>query len=295
MNTTLDHWEVLEAVVQAGSFAAAAARMNRSQSTISYAISCLQEQFGTPLLEKRRRRTQLTEAGKTLLAQAEPLLAGFRALEQGSALPGPGKKTRLTVYADSLYPSERLFGALSELTRLYPDIHPQVHRTPFITPAQKFTNIGADLCLTCLPVGEQFVKPIVDIRIRAVARVDHPLHTVNRELTRLDLIQHLAVIIENSNGPQPRRQPHSESQPHVIVNTIDSAIQAVRSGICFGWLPVYRIASHLKSGELISLPLPLGGERSVRIFLVLKDVDSARSESKVLADLLGAYRELEVL
>jgi DNA-binding transcriptional LysR family regulator len=295
MNTTLDQWEVLEAVVKAGSFAAAAARMHRSQSTISYAISRLQEQFNNPLLEMKGRRAHLTEAGKTLLAQAEPLLAGFRTLEQDAASSGPGTKTRLNVSADSLFPSERLFSALSKLTRLYPGVHPQVHRTPFITSAREFTDFGADLCITCLPAGEQFVKPIVDIRIRAVARVDHPLRTVNRELTRLDLIQHLAVIIENDSGPEPRRQPHSESQPHVVVNTIDSAIQAVRSGICFGWLPVYRIASYLNSGELVGLPLPLGGERSVRMFLVLKDVDSTSSEKNVLLGLLGANHELEVL
>ena len=34
MKTTIDQWEVLEAVVQLGSFAAAASKMNRSQSTI---------------------------------------------------------------------------------------------------------------------------------------------------------------------------------------------------------------------------------------------------------------------
>jgi hypothetical protein len=35
MNTTLDQWEALRAVVQLGGFAGAAAHLNRSQSTIS--------------------------------------------------------------------------------------------------------------------------------------------------------------------------------------------------------------------------------------------------------------------
>src|SRR5579862_1984820 len=78
MNTTIDQWEVLEAVVQLGSFAAAAAKMNRSQSTISYAISRLQDQFKIPLLKMTGRKAELTEAGKALLADAEPLLAGFQ-------------------------------------------------------------------------------------------------------------------------------------------------------------------------------------------------------------------------
>jgi DNA-binding transcriptional LysR family regulator len=66
MNTTLDQWEVLEAVIQAGSFAAAAAKMNRSQSTISYAVSRLQEQFKIPLLELKGRKAQLTDLSREL-------------------------------------------------------------------------------------------------------------------------------------------------------------------------------------------------------------------------------------
>jgi DNA-binding transcriptional LysR family regulator len=230
-----------------------------------------------------------------LLAQAEPLLAGFRTLEQDAASPAMETKNRLNVSVDSLFPNERLFSALSELTRQCPFVHPQIHRAPFITSAHEFAEFGADLCVTGLPAGEQFVKPIFDIRIRAVARADHPLHVVKRELTGLDLIRHLAVVIEGNTGSEPRRQPHSESQPHVAVNAIDSAIEAVRSGMCFGWLPVYRIAPYLNSGELVGLPLPLGGERSVRMFMVLKELDCKRVEKNVLAQLLGANRQLEVL
>ena len=96
MNTTLDQWEVLEAVIQSGSFAAAAAKMNRSQSTISYAVSRLQEQFKIPLLELKGRKAQLTEAGKALLADVEPILAGFRALETKSFGAGRGRRNRDT-------------------------------------------------------------------------------------------------------------------------------------------------------------------------------------------------------
>jgi DNA-binding transcriptional LysR family regulator len=43
METTLDEWEILHAVVQLGGFAPAAQQLNRSQSTISYAIARLQD------------------------------------------------------------------------------------------------------------------------------------------------------------------------------------------------------------------------------------------------------------
>jgi DNA-binding transcriptional LysR family regulator len=295
VNTTLDQWEVLETIVQLGSFAAAAARMNRSQSTISYAISRLQDQFNVPILELKGRKAQLTEAGKALLADAEPLLTGFRALEQRAASLSAGGETQICVSVDSVFPDDRLFTALKELTHIYPHVHPKLHRGTFLSSVYEFTNYSADLCIAGTPTREHLIKPILDIRMKAVARAGHPLTAGKRQLTRMDLVQRLAAIIEGANGPDPRRQPHAPSQRHLAVTSIESAIEAVRSGLCFGWLPVYRIRPYLESGELVGLRLPMGGERFARMFLVLRDFDSTSREKNHLADLLGANRDLEVL
>jgi hypothetical protein len=69
----------------------------------------------------------------------------------------------------------------------------------------------------------------------------------------------------------------------------------VRSGLCFGWLPVYRILPYLESGELVELRLPMGAERFARLSLVLKDFDSTSREKNYLAELFGANRDVEVL
>ena len=295
MNTTIDQWEVLEAVVQLGSFAAAASKMNRSQSTISYAVSRLQDQFKIPLLEMKGRKAQLTEAGKALLADAEPLLSGFRALEQRATSLAAGGETEISVSVDSVYPDDRLFAALAELTRKYPHTHLKLHRGTFLSSAFEFANFGADLCIVGTPTQEHLIKPVLDIQIKAVARADHPLNARKRQLTRVDLIQRLAVIIEGATGPAPRRQPHPPAQRQLSVSSIESAIEAVRSGMCFGWLPVYRILPYLESGELVGLRLPMGGERFARMCLVLKDFDSTSRERNYLAELFGANRDVEVL
>lgn len=295
MNTTIDQWEVLEAVVQLGSFAAAASKMNRSQSTISYAVSRLQDQFKTPLLEMKGRKAQLTEAGKALLADVEPLLSGFRALEQRAASLAAGGETELSLSVDSVYPDDRLFAVLAELTRVYPHVNLKLHRGTFLSSVNEFSNNGADLCIVGTPTQEHLIKPVLDIRIRAVARADHPLNVGARQLARMDLIQRLAVVIEGTNGPAPRRQPHAPAQRQIAVTSIESAIEAVRSGLCFGWLPVYRILPYLESGELVGLRLPTGGERFARLSLVLKDSDSTSREKNHLAELFGANREVEVI
>lgn len=295
MNTTIDQWEVLEAVVQLGSFAAAAEKMNRSQSTVSYAISQLQEQCKVPLLEMQGRKAHLTEAGKALLADVEPLLAGFRALEQRAASLAAGGETEIHLSIDSLYPDDRLFAALSGLTRRYPHAIPKLYRGTFLSSVYEFASRNADLCIVGMPAQDHLIKPVLDIRIKAVARADHPLNAGTRPLSRVDLIHQHAVIIEGTTGPASKRQPHDPAQRHLTVASIESAIEAVRSGMCFGWLPVYRIRTFLESGELVGLRLPTGGERFSRMCLMIKDSDETTMEKNYLADLFGANREVEVI
>ncbi len=95
MKTTLDEWEILQAVVQLGGFAPAAEQLNRSQSTISYAISRLQERLGVKLFEQRGRKAHLTETGRALLADADPHLAGFHQVEQRARSLASGGQTEI--------------------------------------------------------------------------------------------------------------------------------------------------------------------------------------------------------
>jgi DNA-binding transcriptional LysR family regulator len=126
----------------------------------------------------------------------------------------------------------------------------------------------------------------------AVARKDHRL-AVKRRLGRLDLMQHMLVTIEGSDSGAPKHQPRVPTQRILSVGSIESAIDSVRSGLCFGWLPKYRIESELKTGEFVPLNLSLGGTREVRLNLVCKDPSSISPEVTALAELLGINREPE--
>jgi len=295
MNTTVDQWEALHAVVQWGGFGPAAAHLNRSQSTISYAIRRLQEQIGIRVFELVGRRARLTESGRALLAEAEPLLSGFVSLEGRARALASGGESEIGLAVDSIYPNERLFSALAEFTRLYPHVRLKLHQGVFMSSADAFATHGAHLCITGLVPSEYSSKPILDIRLLAVARTNHPLLKKGRQLTGVDLIQHLMVVIEGTEGPAPRKQPQSPSQRYLGVDSIEAGIDAVRSGLCFGWLPIYRIRPYLTSGEMIPLRLPVGGERIRRVSLVYADMGSTGQEKSALAKLLGANRDLEVV
>lgn len=63
--------EAFIAIVQLGSFAAAAMRLNATQSAISARVQELENSLGVELFDRRRRRVQLTPKGRELLEYAE--------------------------------------------------------------------------------------------------------------------------------------------------------------------------------------------------------------------------------
>lgn len=295
MNTTLDEWEILHAVVQLGGFGPAAKQLNRSQSTISYAIARLQEQLGIKLFEQRGRKAHLTEAGRLLLADAEPHLAGFHQLEQRARLLSSGGPSEIRISVDSIYPNERIFSALAEFARAFPYVQQKLRQSTFLSADTEFSVHNAHLCIVGLISREYFVRPILDIQMRAVARHDHPLNVRKGNVSRVEMMQHMLVVIEGVAAGTSKRQPRGPAQRFLPVSTIEAAIDAVRSGLCFGWLPVYRIQEHLESGELFPLQMPLGGTRDVRLNLVCRDSTPAIREVSALAGLLGIDQDPETI
>jgi len=63
-STTLEQWIVLQTVIEQGSYAQAAITLNRSQSSVSYALNVLQQRLGLPLLQIVGRKAELTEPGR---------------------------------------------------------------------------------------------------------------------------------------------------------------------------------------------------------------------------------------
>ena len=105
--------------MDAGSFAKAAAMLNRSQSSVSYAIARLQERLGIELLMVDGRRAVLTEAGRLLLAEAGPLIDEFRLLEARARMMSEGQEPRVRLMVDAIAPKRIVFSALSKFRQMH--------------------------------------------------------------------------------------------------------------------------------------------------------------------------------
>src|SRR3954470_18019573 len=116
---TLDQFAVFATVVAEGSFAAAARRMNRAQSAVTYAIQKLEEQSGVVLFDRSSYRAELTEAGRALLPRARRILDDVAHLRLQAAGVSQGLEAELSLVVDAFVP-DTLAGALKEFREAFP-------------------------------------------------------------------------------------------------------------------------------------------------------------------------------
>ena len=112
-------------VVERGSFSAAAREMGISQPAVTMQIQALEADAGATLLDRRYRRIDLTEAGRTLLPYAHRVLAEVESAREDIAALSGAVSGHLSIAASTtpgVYVIPRLLGAfLGE--------HPEVHVT----------------------------------------------------------------------------------------------------------------------------------------------------------------------
>ncbi|WP_148714973.1 LysR family transcriptional regulator [Chitinolyticbacter meiyuanensis] len=108
------------AVVEAGSFTAAAERLGVAKGMVSQQVARLERELAATLFTRTTRRVTLTEAGEQFYAECRPLLAGMeQAIERaGEGQQAPRGLLRLTAPTD--YAGSVIAPVVARLAKLYP-------------------------------------------------------------------------------------------------------------------------------------------------------------------------------
>lgn len=279
--TSIEQWLVLQTVIDSGSFTAAAVQLHRSQSSVSYAIAKLQEQLGVELVQINGRKVKLTAMGEVLLQDARPLIKELKTLEMRAKVLMQGTEAKVRLVVDSIYPKDLLFTALSQFTQNFPHTNLELTEAFRLTPLRD--NRVADLYMALPPQGGLPGEKLLDVALMAVAHRDHPLQQLDKPaLSLADLAHHVQVSLGDTSSPV--HDSVAMTQQRWSVNTIDAALAAVQSKLCFGWLPSHAIETALATDELRLLPLAIGQIRYIPMYLVYADHDRAGPATRALAD-----------
>lgn len=284
--TTLEQWRVLQAIVDHGGYAQAAEALHRSQSSISYAVSRLQEQLGVELLVIEGRKAQLTEHGRALLNASDELLADAQRLESLAASLMQGWEPEIRLVVDVVFPSALLLQVLSAFMRIAPQTRIQLKEVVLSGAEEALQAQEADVVIGTRVPSTHLGDHLLNVQFMAVAHPDHALHRLGRALDSEDLRRELQVVLRDSGTLKPRDEGWLGATQRWTVTSLQTSVAMVGAGLGFAWLPQHLIADQLAAGTLAPLPLTEGGTRQVSLYLLYGKPGQLGRGAKELADVI---------
>jgi DNA-binding transcriptional LysR family regulator len=252
----VDHLTAFIAVAETGSFSIAARNLGRAVSSISYSVAQLEAQCGFPLLERRTKRSELTERGRALFGEAKAVVEGARRFASHAASLERGAETRIRIGVDVLFPLADLHAALKSFVAAHDRAQLQLFNS-------SLNNLWDELRNRCFDVALSLVAAIPldmegssfrQIKLAPVASASHPLALLNRPVTLSDLQRERQVYFVGSPHIALERVGRVFSLDVWTANDLEHIRRLIHNGFgwCFGTEEFFR--EELQVGSVRMLP-----------------------------------------
>jgi len=287
---SLDQWRAFQAVVEHGGFAPAAEKLNRSQSSVSYAVNKLQDLLGLRVLHIEGRKAVLTDAGKIMLQRSRRLLADASAIEQQAKQLEQGWESEIRVAVEAAFPTELIIQSLKHFKTIGKKTRVRLEEVVLSGAEDVLLNDEADLVITPFIPQGFLGSEIIQVSFVAVAHPEHPLHQLGRTLTSDDLNRETHIILSDSGSKGVDSGWISDTSRWTVTSP-ESAHKLISNGLGFGWLPEKLNAEKIENNELKILPLAEGQRSTAILYLVHADLNQIGPASQQFADILSKLCE----
>ena len=256
------------AVVETGSFTAAAERLGITKAVVSQQVARLEQEFKTSLLVRTTRKVQATEAGLAFYRRCTLILRdaedAFDELSENVA--EPSGTLRLTAPFD--YGMSVVVPVIAAFTQRYPNC-----KVDAVLSDQTLDMMASNIELA-IRVGWLTETNLQARKIGAFRQLLVASPSMQSQIERLSGPEDIASLpfIANSALREPLRWNFSLNEierrsvsvhASIFLDATLAVREAVREGAGFSVLPDYAIANDLATGRLIQvLPqwsLPAGG------------------------------------
>ncbi|OHX13036.1 LysR family transcriptional regulator [Chromobacterium sphagni] len=255
MKLTLEALQVLDAIEQHGSFAAAAEALFKVPSALTYTIQKLEQGLGVAIYDRSGHRARLTPAGERLLRDGRHLLDAARQLELRVSKQAQGWEDKLRIVVGDLVGFEQLLPSIADFDRLQSDTRLHFIRESFGGIWDALYDDRADLVIGAPnqpPPGDYFTRNIGDYNFALVVAAGHPLADAPNPLPPHALRRHRAVAVGDTSRRLPARTGGLlEGQQVLTVHSSQAKLKAILAGLGSGHLPRSHVQPWLDSGQLV--------------------------------------------
>ena len=252
---TLDGLKTVIAVVETGSFTAAAERLGLSKALVSKYMGEVEHKLGVRLFNRSTRKLALTEAGQRYYERALPLLEEFSELEDNVIGENSHPQGLLRISMPVTFGEMALAPLLPEFLRRYPDLNVDMQLTD-----RKIDMLeeGVDVVIRIGGVDDSnlIARQITTLPLLLVASPAY-LKKNGRPKVPADIAKHHCIVDSNFRvGKQwpmisPAGKTQSvEVQSRVAVNNPRAVKSIAVAGGGIGLIPHFIVDDALRHGDL---------------------------------------------
>ncbi len=294
----LTSMETFVKVVEAGSFVAAARKLDMSPAMVTRHVLDLEQRMNTRLLERTTRKLRLTDAGAGYLERCQQILRDIEETE--SAVSGEVQRPRgvLRISSSGSFGVLRLSPLLSEFSALYPEVTMDVSINNHVVD---LVSEGIDVALRIgvLSDSNLVARKLCPIRLVLCASPDYlARHGVPRTVDELANHNCLAFTLARGGHEWWFRGPNGVNGVKVVpirgtVRSDETYIlyRAALDGLGIMYATTYHAAAAVQAGKLqvIHLDYPCGEVSAYAVYLSRKYLNAKiRTFVDFLAEKLGA-------
>ncbi len=263
------HLQTFQSIAQEGSFLKAAEKLQYAQSTITLHIQQLEAELGIKLFSRRGKRTELTIAGRTLIAHADRLLHRAANLQQTMTDLVAGEAGHLRIA--SIEPVASIY--LPAILVQFCQNHPKVRITLEVGVTQSISQrvaVGSIDLAICSPPSANLdltFELLFHDPIALLIPDTHPLATLDEISAPLLAKERLILTEEHC----PYRNIFEKALLSEDINpfsglevmSLEALKEMVRCGLGIGVIPAAAVASPppntiARSISGLDLKLPVG-------------------------------------
>ena len=253
----LDGMRIFAAVVETKSLTDAGRKLGVAPSTVSKALSALEERFGVTLFNRTTRKLRITEIGESFHGRCIEILENVEEAELEMSALRAHPKGPLKVTAPPVFAMKYLAPRLPEfLTR-----HPEIRLDLVLTSENiDLAAQGVDLAIRITgrldPATTSALPLCISRRVFCaapayLARAGAPKHPS-------ELAQHNCLIYAGLiNNPWPYRDGEQLAEVYVggnfVTNNLEISRQAAIAGLGCALMPTWLVAEDLRSGALVEI------------------------------------------
>ncbi|MCO5111309.1 MAG: LysR family transcriptional regulator [Burkholderiaceae bacterium] len=265
---TPENLSMLQAIAEAGSFAAAARQLGLVPSALTYRVRQIEDALDVLLFDRSARQAQPTEAGSELLREGARLLRDVEAVAHRVRRVATGWEPQLTLSVDGVMSPHTLLELVDAFYAQSPPTRLKLREGIMTGTLEALTSGRADLAIGVSVGGSNVAglqqAALGDLLFVYVVAPHHPLAAVPEPITDATLRAHRAVAVADSAQRGGMTMGLLGGQDVLTVDSMQAKIQVQLRGLGGGFLPEPMVRPYVEAGRLVVRKVARP-ERSVRM------------------------------